>query len=232
MRTLLLSTTIAAFLSISLQARENPFILYEEKTGKVIESPSKVKNVTDLEEEQFIRDYQNKLKNPEQESEQRAPVQVQEKSYSKKEVDSMMLKTKYEAEQKAKALVKKELTKEPEQVVYVKPRADAATDETLISKNILPFIKVDYNDNKLLIATQDAVSKKFSINNENKLVIDFKGKKNFTANKHSLNSANFKAISTGNHAGNGFYRIVIELASKPSSYNFDYNDSIISITKK
>ena len=87
MRTLLLSTTIAAFLSISLQARENPFILYEEKTGKVIESPSKVKNVTDLEEEQFIRDYQNKLKNPEQESEQRAPVQVQEKSYSKKEVD-------------------------------------------------------------------------------------------------------------------------------------------------
>ena len=33
---------------------------------------------------------------------------VQEKSYSKKEVDSLMLKTKYEAEQKAKALVKKD----------------------------------------------------------------------------------------------------------------------------
>lgn len=232
MRTLLISTVIASFLSLTLQARENPFILYEEKSGKVIESPSKAKNVTDLEEEQFIRDYQNKLKQPTQDEEQRAPTQVQDKSYSKKEVDSLMLKTKYEAEQKAKALVKKELAKEPEQVVYVKPRADTTTDETLTSKNILPFVKVDYNDNKLLISTQDAVSKKFSINNENKLVIDFKGAKNFSGARHTLNSSNFQAISTGNHSSNGFYRLVVELSSKPSNYNFDYSDSLISITKK
>ncbi len=233
MRTLLLSTTIAAFLSLSLQARENPFILYEEKTGKVIESSSKSKSITDLEEEQFIRDYQNSSKKSStQEVEKRAPPQVEEKSYSKKEVDSLMLKTKYEAEQKAKALVKKELSKEPEQVVYVKPRADVLNDETLISKNILPFVKVDYNDNKLLISTQDVVSKKFSINKENKLVIDFKGKRNFSGTRYTLNSSNFKAVSTGNHSSNGFYRVVVELSSKPDNYNFDYSDSIISISKK
>lgn len=227
MRTLLLSTVIASFLCINLQARENPFILQEDR-GTTL----KAKNVTDLEEEQFIRDYQNKSKQSASEQEQRAPSQVQEKSYSKKEVDSLMLKTKYEAEQKAKALVKKELAKEPEQVVYVKPRTDTANDETLTSKNILPFVKIDYNDNKLLISTQDEVSKKFSINNENKLVIDFKGTKNFNGVRHTLNSSNFQAISTGNHSANGFYRLVIELSSKPNNYNFDYNDSVVSISKK
>ncbi len=233
MKTLLLTTTLTAFLSLSLQARENPFILYEEKTGRVIESPSKNKSVTDLEEEQFIRDYQNGTKQSTVENEKKAPTQVQqEKSYSKKEVDSLMLKTKYEAEQKAKALVKKELKKEPEQVVYVKPRADTITNETLNSRNILPFVKIDYNDNKLLISSQDEVFKKFSINKENKLVIDLKGKRNFNGTRYELNSSNFQAISTGNHSTDGFYRIVVELSSKPSNYNFDYSDSIISISRK
>ncbi|WP_198305865.1 AMIN domain-containing protein [Arcobacter vandammei] len=233
MRTLLLSTTLVAFLSLSLQARENPFILYEDKTGKVVTTSVKSKSVTDLEEEQFIRDYQNKLNPPTtQVQEQKVPVQTQEKTYSKKEVDSLMLKTKYEAEQKAKSLVKKELNKAPEQVVYVKPRTDVLNDETLTSKNILPFVKVDYNDNKLFISTEDIVFKKFSINQENKLVIDFKGKRNFSGAKHTLSSSNFKAISTGNHSDNGFYRIVVELSSKPSNYNFDYTDSIVSISKK
>ena len=116
MKNLLFSTTLLAFLSLSLQARDNPFILYEEKTGRVIENSVKSKNVTDLEEEQFIRDYQNN-KNKTAEEPTKAPQTqvVQEKSYSKKEVDSLMLKTKYEAEQKAKALVKKELKKNEEQ---------------------------------------------------------------------------------------------------------------------
>ena len=78
MKTLLLTTTLTAFLSLSLQARENPFILYEEKTGRVIESPSKNKSVTDLEEEQFIRDYQNGTKQSTVENEKKAPTQVQQ----------------------------------------------------------------------------------------------------------------------------------------------------------
>ena len=233
MKNLLFSTTLLAFLSLSLQARDNPFILYEEKTGRVIENSVKSKNVTDLEEEQFIRDYQNN-KNKTAEEPTKAPQTqvVQEKSYSKKEVDSLMLKTKYEAEQKAKALVKKELKKEPEQIVYVKPRADTVNDETLSSKNILPFLKLDYNDSKLLISSEDEVFKKFSINKENKLVIDFKGKRNFNGKRVELNSGSYQAISTGNHANSGFYRVVVELSSKPNNYNFDYNDSIVSITKK
>lgn len=226
MRTLLLSTVIVSFFCLTLQARENPFILPEDSG-----TYQKAKN-TDSDEEQFIKNNQNKLKETTQDEEQKSLTQVQDKAYSKKEIDSLMLKTKYEAEQKAKALIKKELAKEPEQVVYVKPRADATTDETLTSKNILPFVKVDYNDNKLLISSQDAIYKKFSINAEKKLVIDFKGVKNFSGAKHNLNSSNFKVISTGNHSSNGFYRIVVELSSKPSNYNFDYSDSIISIIKK
>lgn len=237
MKTLLLST-LTAVLALSLQARDNPFILYEEQTGRVIESPSNSKTVTDLEEEQFIRDYQQKISGSSTSkkvtAQEKTVQKPAEKNYSKKEVDSLILKTKYENEQKAKALLQKELAKkvEPEQVVYVKPRADVVQDDNLITKNILPFVKVEFNDNKLLIHTQDEVSKKFSINKENKLVIDFKGKKNFSGSRQTLESSNFKSISTGNHSSNGFYRIVVEFASKPSNYDVNYKDSIFSISLK
>ena len=155
-------------------------------------------------------------------------------SYSKKEVDSLIQKTQKQTEQKAKELVKKEVQKttEPTQVVYVKPRADAAEDESLLTKNILPFIKLEFNDNKLIINTTHPVSKKFSVDKENKLIIDYKAQIEFNTKTDTLESKSFKKVAVGNHKKEGYFRIAIELIDKPSKFDVEYKDEIITISKK
>ena len=159
---------------------------------------------------------------------------VDEKSYSKKEVDSLIQKTQKQTEQKAKELVKKEVQKvaEPAQVVYVKPRGDVNDNEALLTKNILPFVKLEYNDNKLIIHTSHKVSKKFSVNKENKLIIDYSASLEFNTKIDTLESKNFKKVAIGNHKKDGYFRIAVELLDKPSKFDVDYKDEIITITRK
>jgi hypothetical protein len=157
------------------------------------------------------------------------------KSYSKKEVDSMIQKTKSQTEQKTKEIVKKELSKtqavESTQVVYVKPRADVINDDELVSKKLLSFLKIDFNDNKLIIHTDYEVSKKFSIIRENKIIIDYKAEINFLTKKDDIDSKNYKRITIGNHKKEGYFRVAIELIDKPSKYDVKYENNLITISK-
>ena len=159
---------------------------------------------------------------------------TEQKAYSKKEVDSLIQKTQKQTEQKAKEIAKKEVQKttEPTQVVYVKPRSDVGDEESLLTKTILPYLKVEYNDNKFIIHSEHKVSKKFSVDKENKIIIDYKGLVEFNTKNDSLESQSFKKIAVGNHKKEGYYRIAIELIDKPSKFTVDYKDDIITITKK
>ena len=145
-------------------------------------------------------------------------------------------KTKHQTEQKTKEIVKKELANapasEPAQVVYVKPRTDVAEDENLLSKKLLPFLKLDFNDNKLVIHTEHTVYKKFSVDKENKLIIDYKATVEFNTKNDNLESKNFKRVSVGNHRKDGYFRVAIELLDKPNKFDVDYKDNIITITRK
>jgi hypothetical protein len=157
------------------------------------------------------------------------------KTYSKKEVDSIIQKTKKQADQNTKDLLKKELSKtkisDPVQVVYVKPRPDIMEDDSLITKKLLSFIKMEFNDNKLIIHTDYKVSKKFSIMKENKIIIDYNAKINFNTKKDNIDSKNFKKIAIGNHKSEGYFRVAIELIDKPSNYNVVYENNLITISK-
>ena len=238
MRTLSL-LTLSIVLSVSLCARENPFEmtnLFEEETGKILESNGAPMSPDALQETQFIQQAQQEMNGASKKNDVKIPSSSDksvEKAYSKQDVDSLIQKTKSQTEEKTKEIIKKELSKtkstEPEQVVFVKPRADV--EEDMLSKKILPFLNLEYNNNKLIINTTHKVSKKFSVDKENKLIIDYKANENFTTKSADLNNANFKKVVIGNHTKENFFRIAIELTEKPSKYNVEYKDNLIIISK-
>ena len=235
MKTLFLFT-LAIVLSVSLNARENPFMTsstYENELAKHVDEAA-IKKA--MEESSYIKEMEEKMSGADKNKVENPTAAVtEEKSYSKKEVDNLIQKTQKQTEQKAKEIAKKEVQKnvEPTQIVYVKPRPDATEEEAaLLSKTLLPFIKVEFNDNKLIIHTEHKVSKKFSVDAENKLIIDYAATIEFNTKKDELESKSFKRVALGNHKKEGFFRIAIELIDKPSKFEVDYKDDIITITKK
>ena len=242
MKTLFLFT-LTIILALNLNARENPFEAtdsFEEELDKSTVLDEKAIKRS-MEEAPYIKEMQEKMSNIPTANDNKNKVEnvnkslpVEEKSYSKKEVDSLIQKTQKQTEEKAKELVKKEVQKttEPTQVVYVKPRTDIAEDETLLTKNILPFIKLEFNDNKLIVNTSHKVLKKFSVPAENKLIIDYDAKIEFNTKIDNLESKNFKKVAVGNHKKEGYFRIAIELIDKPSKFDVNYKDEIITITRK
>ncbi len=241
MKTLFLFV-LTVILALNLNARENPFEptdAFEDEVGKIVGMDENAVRKS-MEETPYIKEMQEKMSNVSGQGESKNKVEeninktVPTTGYSKKEVDSLIQKTQKQTEQKAKELVKKEVQKttEPTQVVYVKPRADVADEESLLTKNILPYLKVEYNDNKFIIHSEHKVSKKFSVDKENKIIIDYKGIVEFNTKKENLESQTFKKIAVGNHKKEGYYRIAIELIDKPSKFEVDYKDDVITITKK
>ncbi|MBY0540727.1 MAG: AMIN domain-containing protein [Campylobacterales bacterium] len=242
MKTLFLFT-LTVILALNLNARENPFEptdSFEDEVGKIVQMDENSVRKS-MEETPYIKEMQEKMsnvtgqnKNKVEENINKTMPVIEQKAYSKKEVDSLIQKTQKQTEQKAKEIAKKEVQKttEPTQVVYVKPRSDVADDEALLTKTILPYLKVEFNDNKFIIHSEHKVSKKFSVDNENKIIIDYKGLVEFNTKKDSLESQSFKKIAVGNHKKEGYYRIAIELIDKPSKFEVDYKDDIITITKK
>ena len=240
--------TLAVVLSVNLTARENPFEItnaYEEEAARIIELNSAPTTLEAVQEAQYIKQMQDKMskttsidanKNKVEDIAKPAPLikdgPMPPKTYTKKEVDSIIQNTK----KQTKEIIKKELSKtqnnEPTQIVYVKPRTDVEMmDEELVSKKLSSFLKIEFNDNKLIIHTDYKVSKKFSVVKENKIIIDYKAKLNFLTLRDDIDSKNFKKIAVGNHSKNGFFRVALELVDKPSKYNVTYENDLITISK-
>ena len=94
---------------------------------------------------------------------------------------------------------------------------------------LLDFVTVTYNDNKLTISTDDKLDRKFTLDKQNKIIIDYKARKNFYTKRAMLESKNFKKLAIGNHKKEKFYRVVIQLAKKPSHYQVDYKNKLLTI---
>lgn len=252
MKTLFLFT-LTVILSLSLSARENPFTAtnaYEEEAARIIELNEV--DETAYGEEQFIQQMQEEMamtkelpqdgnKNKVKEAVNKLMPSLKEKKindkvYSQKEVKKLIKKAQKQTEAKTKKLIKTELEKsqmvEPQQVVFVKPRPDVEIEEEMMkTKKVLPFMDIEYSDDKLIIHTKYKVSKKFTLNKGNKIIIDYKAKLNFYTKRESLDTSNYKKVAIGNHKKNGFFRVVVELNSKPSNFKVNYKNNLISIVK-
>ncbi len=256
MRTLFLFT-LAVVLSTNLSARENPFSTtnaYDEEAARIIESEQFAMNGFD--ENEYVQRMREKLavedevepntSNLKNKNENRSEVKDEavppkkmakqeepKKEVSKDELERLIKQAQQETEEKAKKIIEEKLKNtqsKPKEVVFVKPRLDVEEpmkeDTTL---NILPYLDVIYNDNKIDLKSKYKVSKKFSLPKENKLIIDFKAKVNFYTKRENLDSKNFEKIAVGNHKSKGFFRVVIKLNKKPSSYKVSYKNNLISI---
>lgn len=242
MKTLFLFT-LTLVLALNLNARENPFEAtnaYEEEAARIIEQEEIDQN--SINESAYIKEMQEKMsqvsdedanKNKVKEAIKKlTPILKVEKTYTKKEVKKLIKKAQVQSESKVKKLVKKEIEKtiivEPKQVVYVKPRADIIDDE-MTTKELLDFIKVEYNNDKIIIHTDYKVAQKFTLEKEKKIIIDYKAKLNFYTKRDVLSSKEFKKIAIGNHKKERYFRVVLEVANKPSSYKVNYTDDLITI---
>ena len=70
------------------------------------------------------------------------------------------------------------------------------------------------------------------VNKENKLIIDYSASLEFNTKIDTLESKNFKKVAIGNHKKDGYFRIAVELLDKPSKFDVDYKDEIVTITRK
>ena len=222
--------TLLLVLSTSLIARENPFEAtnaYEEEAARIIEM-NEIEEDYALEyqqEQEYIKNMYEKMNNPAVE-EKKEP---EKPTLTENEVKKMIKKAQKETEKKAEKIAKKlvdEKPKEVEQVVYVKPRLDVTNE-----KELLPFVKVEYDNDKINIFSEYKVSKKITLPGEKKIVLDFNAKENFYTVREALKSTSFPKITVGNHKKDKFFRVVVELANMPEDYEVTYDDKMVTIVK-
>lgn len=219
--------TLLFVLSVSLVARENPFEAtnaYEEEAARIVEMSEVEEDyaVEYQQEQQYVNEMYEKMNNPKEEK-PKEPALTEEK------VKTMIQKAQKETEKKAKDIAKEvvvEQPKEVQQVVYVKPRLDVVNE-----KQLLPFVKVEYDNDRIDIFSKYSISKKITLPGEKKIVLDFNAKENFYTIREDLKSTNFPRVAVGNHQKENFFRIVVELASTPDDYEVTYDDKKVSVIK-
>lgn len=227
--------TLLLIFSVSLFARENPFEptnAYEEEAARIIEM-QEVDEDYDVEfqqEQQYIDTVYEKMNKVEKiPQEPETPAKDVKPALTEKQVEQMIEKAQKESEAKTKTIVKKVIIQEPkevQQVVYVKPRLDVTNE-----KEILPFVKIEYDNEKIDIHSKYKVTKKITLPGQKKIVLDYTAKENFYTKRETLDSTSFPKIAVGNHKKDKFFRVVVELAEMPENYQVTYDDKMVSIIK-
>ncbi|WP_072682248.1 hypothetical protein [Arcobacter sp. LA11] len=228
--------TLLLVLSTSLIARENPFEptnAYEEEAARMIEI-NEVEQDYDVEfqqEQQYINTMYEKMTKP---VEEKKPMMVEKPkpapkpALTEEKVKKLIKKAQKETEAKTRTIVKKvvDKPKEIKQVVYVKPRLDVTME-----KEILPFVKIEYDNDKIDIHSKYKVTKKLTLPGKKKIILDYSAKENFYTKRETLDSTSFPKIAVGNHKKEKFFRVVIELSELPENYEVTYDDMKVSIVK-
>merc|ERR1711941_225957 len=190
--------TLLVVLSVSLIARENPFEptnAYEEEAARMIEI-NEVEEDYDVEfqqEQQYVNEIYEKMNNP-AEKKVAEPVKPKKPALTEEKVKRLIKDS--QKKQKPKTIIKKVIiekpAKEPQQVVYVKPRLDVTSQ-----KELLPFLNVEYDNEKIDIHSKYKVSKKITLPGKKKIVLDYQAKENFYTVRENLTSTSFPKIAVG-----------------------------------
>ncbi len=250
--------TLFLLLCTTLTARENPFEAtnaYEEEAARIIEMHEVEENYSEefQQEQQYINTMYEKMNKVEDEKNMMAKevekhmekhmknhmdkptknhmdkhMENKETLLTEEKVKKLIKKAQKETEAKTRKIVKKVIQKpkKVEQIVYVKPRLDVVHE-----KEILPFVKIEYDNDRIDIHSKYKILKKLTLPGKNKIILDYKAKERFYTKREILNSTNFTKIAIGNHKKDKFFRIVIELSSSPESYEVTYDGMLVSIIR-
>lgn len=228
--------TLLVVLSTSLIARENPFEptnAYEEEAARMIEI-TEIDQDYDVEfqqEQQYINEVYEKMNKPAEEKKAKMvkkAMPAPKPALTEAKVKKLIKKAQKETEAKTRTIVKRvtNAPKEIKQVVYVKPRLDVT-----VEKNILPFVKIEFDNDKIDIYSKYKVTKKLTLPGKKKIILDYAAKENFYTKREILDSTSFLKIAIGNHKKDKFFRVVIELSEMPENYEVTYDDMKVSIVK-
>lgn len=228
--------TLLLILSTSLVARENPFEptnAYEEESARIIEMNEVDENyaVEFQQEQEYINtvyEKMNKVQKEEMPKKVVKPKPTPKAALTEAKVKKLIKKAQKETEAKTRTIVKRvtNAPKEIKQVVYVKPRLDVT-----IEKEILPFVKIEFDNDQIDIYSKYKVTKKLTLPGKKKIILDYAAKENFYTKRATLDSTSFLKIAIGNHKKDKFFRVVIELSEMPENYEVTYDDMKVSIVK-
>ncbi|WP_419771173.1 MAG: AMIN domain-containing protein [Candidatus Marinarcus sp.] len=204
-----LLVTLFVIVTNNVNARENPFEptkTYKDEMARVMEI-----------EEDYPAEFQ--AKKDDSQYEKMTPVPVVEPV--KEEVKAPVVKK--------EVVAKKEVVKKvpSEKVVYVPLRQKMYTKQAVIS--LLPGVELRFEGKDLEIKSKYEVFQKFDINDENKIILDFRATTSFYTVRKDLNSQYFSKIIIGNHQDENFFRIVLKLPASPKDYKVTYNEDLVNV---
>jgi hypothetical protein len=231
---------ISCLLVVSLDARENPFeptdiytekqadflkqLQLEQEKEKKMQEEVKLHEQAMLQREKEIEDLelqrQEELRRIEELKAQRAALEKQ-KQQELQRIQQV----------KAQELQKLESMKQ-QKLLQMKKEQMAKMNKY----NVLPFVHIEANDDTLTIF----VDTKFKLINQEiledrkKILYDFRAHASFYTISKNLQSDAFKKFTVGTHKKKGFFRIVIEVTDKTSSYleKIDTKEGKITLLKK
>lgn len=241
-KNIILSTVI---FTTSLIARDNPFIptkTYMEEKARILEIEQ---DYSDKPQDLEVKE----IKTVDEESNiVKAVTDANETIQTKADVNETLEKIvikgyieekeKIEKPQLAVQDVKKEITKQkkveaPEKEVMSEvKKAKVFKTITKGEYQILPFVKLVLDDNKIEIYSDHKVFKKFNLDESNKIVLDYRAKTNFYTKRVKFEAQSFKGITIGNHKAKEFFRVVVLLDDKPKEFDVTHSDTKVVIKKK
>lgn len=194
-----------------LSARENPFEptkTYEEELARMMELQE------DLPKEFRVKD----------------PSEYEKMSPSPKPLEPKDIKIKVETKKPVVAKPKKEVVKPKvpnENLVYVPKQEQMYTKQAVIS--VIPGVELSFEGKKLEIKSKYEVFQKFDINEENKIILDFRATTTFNTLRKDLNSQYFTKLAIGNHEDEKFFRVALQLPASPKDYKVTYDKDIVTV---
>ena len=245
--------TTLILLTTTLVARENPFMptqAYENEVARLMEidqynlsqefmggdeNIEKEDMTPILKEDEVNKPHPNAVAKSEEEImlEQKKKEKAMAKERALKEALRKAEMAKKEADrlekEKQMALKKAEELEKRGPIVYVKKRDDIELNESL---EVLPFLDVNYTNDEITLNSKFPVFKKFYLEDEKKLIVDFKGDVTFYTKRVDLESKHFKKLIAGNHKKDKFFRVVLVVEEEPYKYNVKYNDESVFINLK
>ncbi|AXH16156.1 hypothetical protein CRU99_08305 [Malaciobacter mytili] len=217
-------------LSSNLSARENPFEptqTYNEEVARLMEIDESYPDEFDNQEKYYIKEIQDNMKANSINKDTKASNEKKEPEVlTEEKVKKLITQAQQKTVSETKKIVKELKEQKPEEIIYVKPRTDVSYE-----KEILPFLKLEYTNEKLQLQSKYKVFKKFTLPNKNKMILDFYANENFYTIREDLNSTNFTKITVGNHKKDKFFRVVVELSDTPLNYEVTYDDNQVTIYK-
>ena len=204
-----------------VDARENPF----EPTKTYVDEMQRMLEVEVNPSAEFREKPDSEYEYPKESMKKpvgKTPEQIKAELATKK---AQAMKKELAMKLKAAEAAKKAAQNNP--MIYVKMRNDVVVDKKI---DVLPFLNLEYTNTQLKIHSKYKVFKKFYLEEENKLILDFKGFTKFYTRHFDLEGKAFKKFSIGNHREERFFRVVIVLKEPSDQYDVSYDQDMVLVS--